>query len=119
MKRTLALLCALMLLLTSAASALTLSEPGTLPLVTEEATITIGLPMQPDCTDYYDNEFTHMVQEKTGVALSFDLLPSDSLSLIHICVSGRGDMPGRDHERAVLRREPAAHPPAAPARGRA
>ena len=78
MKRTLALLCALMLLLTSAASALTLSEPGTLPLVTEEATITIGLPMQPDCTDYYDNEFTHMVQEKTGVALSFDLLPSDS-----------------------------------------
>ena len=52
MKRTLALICALTLLLASAASALTLSEPGTLPLVTEEATITIGLPMQPDCTDY-------------------------------------------------------------------
>ena len=77
MKRTLALICALILLLTSAASALTLSEPGTLPLVTEEATITIGLPMQPDCTDYYDNEFTQMVEEMTGVTLSFDLLPSD------------------------------------------
>lgn len=77
MKRTLALVCALMLLLASAASALTLSAPGTLPLVTEEATLSIGLPLQPDCTDYNDNAFTQMVKDKTGVSLTFELLPSD------------------------------------------
>lgn len=76
MKRTLALVCALMLL-ASAASALTLSAPGTLPLVTEEATLSIGLPLQPDCTDYNDNAFTQMIKDKTGVSLTFELLPSD------------------------------------------
>lgn len=77
MKRILAMVLAL-LLTAASASAVELSAPGTLPLVSQEVSLSIGLPLQPDCTDYVDNSYTHLIREKTGVSLTFELLPSDA-----------------------------------------
>lgn len=76
MKRILVVLLALMLCIPSA-FALELSEPGVLPLTTEDVTLTIGLSPSPLTTDYEDNYLTQMVEEKTGVKLDFVFLPTD------------------------------------------
>ena len=70
MKRTLALVLALLLMIPSAL-ALELSEPGQLPLVKEDATITIGLPFFANITDLEDNALTKLIEETTGVNLEF------------------------------------------------
>lgn len=76
MKRFLAiLLCALLIVPT--ALALEISEPGTLPLTTEDVTITIGIGQNPLTTDYENNYVTQMIEEKTGVKLDFVLFPTD------------------------------------------
>ena len=54
MKRILVVLLALMLCIPSA-FALELSEPGVLPLTTEDVTLTIGLSPSPLTTDYENN----------------------------------------------------------------
>ena len=76
MKRILVVLLALMLCIPSA-FALELSEPGVLPLTTEDVTLTIGLSPSPLTTDYEDNYLTQLLEEKTGVKLDFVLFPSD------------------------------------------
>lgn len=76
MKRILVVLLALMLCIPSA-FALELSEPGVLPLTTEDVTLTIGLSPSPLTTDYEDNYLTQLVEEKTGVKLDFVFLPTD------------------------------------------
>lgn len=76
MKRILVVLLALMLCIPSA-FALELSEPGVLPLTTEDVTLTIGLSPSPLTTDYENNYITQMVEEKTGVKLDFMFLPTD------------------------------------------
>lgn len=55
-------------------------EPGALPIVPEgeEVTLTIGLCQQSNVTDYYDNDFTKWLEEKTGVKLEFVIFPSNS-----------------------------------------
>ena len=76
MKRILVVLLALMLCIPSA-FALELSEPGVLPLTTEDVTLTIGLSQNALTTDYENNYLTQLLEEKTGVKLDFVLFPSD------------------------------------------
>lgn len=77
MKKFLAIIVALLLLVPSA-FAVELSEPGVLPLTTEDVTITIGLVPNPLTTDYDDNYLTNLIEETTGVNLEFFFFPSDS-----------------------------------------
>ena len=55
-----------------------MTAPGVLPIVTEETTITLGLPLNPQIMDYYDNALTHRVENATGVKLDFFFFPTDS-----------------------------------------
>jgi putative aldouronate transport system substrate-binding protein len=75
MRKLLAVLLALLLLAPSA-FAVTLSEPGVLPLTEDDVTITIGLAQNPLTTDYDDNYLTKYIEERTGVNLEFFFFPS-------------------------------------------
>jgi len=53
-------------------------ELGTLPLVTEEATITIGLRQNANTEDYETNDYTKWLEEQTGVNLEFVYFSNDA-----------------------------------------
>lgn len=95
MKRTLAILLALMLLLgTMSAGAVELSAPGEFPLVNEEATLTIGLVPSALTVDYYDNELTHYIEERTGVNLEFYFFPTtESSQKLSLMVAANETLP--------------------------
>ena len=76
MKRVLAILLVALITMPSAL-ALELSEPGVLPLTTEDVTLTIGLSPSPLTTDYENNYITQLIEETTGVKLDFEFLPAD------------------------------------------
>ncbi|MBQ7565925.1 MAG: extracellular solute-binding protein [Oscillospiraceae bacterium] len=46
-------------------SHLPLVEPG------EDVTLTIGVPVNGNTLDYYDNDYTHWIEENTGIHLEF------------------------------------------------
>lgn len=76
MKRVLAILLVALITMPGAL-ALELSEPGVLPLTTEDVTLTIGLSPSPLTTDYENNYLTQLIEETTGVKLDFEFLPAD------------------------------------------
>ena len=76
MKKVLATLLALMLLCSSA-MAVTVAEPGTLPLTDEDVTLVIGITQNVLVTNYEENWLTQYLEGKTGVKLDFNLFPSD------------------------------------------
>ena len=80
MKKTLALLLTLCLLIaSSSAFAYELREPiGEYPLTTEDITLTILMPQDTLVEDYETNAFTKWIEDTTGVKLDFELLPANS-----------------------------------------
>ena len=76
MKKFLVMLLAFMML-ASNAFALEIAAPGTLPLVSEPATLTMMIQKHAMVTDYTDNYLTKLIQEVTGVELQIETLPSD------------------------------------------
>ncbi|HML46002.1 MAG TPA: extracellular solute-binding protein [Clostridia bacterium] len=77
MRKLLALLLTLTLLGASV-SALALSAPGELPLITEPETLTIGLQQHALTTDYENNDMTQLIEQTTGVQLDFVMFPTDA-----------------------------------------
>ena len=55
-----------------------MTAAGVFPIVTEPVTLTIALPAAPNVSDFYDNYFTHYIEEKTGIHLEFELYPNDT-----------------------------------------
>ena len=55
-----------------------ITAPGQMPIVTQPCTISIGMPVQPSITDYYNNYFTKWLQNKTGLTLQFELFAASS-----------------------------------------
>lgn len=53
--------------------------PGTLPLTTEDVTITIGLWGEARTADYENNEYTRWLEEQTGINLDFVVFSSDGM----------------------------------------
>ncbi len=51
--------------------------PGTLPLTTQEVTLTIGLSGDPRTADHETNEYTLWLEEQTGIHLDFVVFSSD------------------------------------------
>ena len=44
----------------------------------EGVTLTIGIPENANCLDYYDNDYTRWLEENTGIKLKFELYASSS-----------------------------------------
>ena len=73
-----------------------LTPPGQLPLVTQPATITLGLHNQPPVSDWYNNFFTKYVQNKTGLTLKFENFPfveSDAVTQFELMVASGQKLP--------------------------
>ena len=71
-------------------------ELGTLPLVSEETTITIGLPQQATTEDYETNEYTKWLEEQTGLNLDFVYFSSDSSEMVtqlNLMIAGGETLP--------------------------
>lgn len=78
MKRILAIVLTLLMMTGSIGFALELSQPGELPLTSEDITLTIGFSQSPLTTDYEENYATQLIEQETGIKLDFVLFPSDS-----------------------------------------
>lgn len=95
MKRFLSILLVVMMLVPSAL-AMELSEPGVLPITTDDVTITIGLRHVSLTTDYEVNYLTQLIEEKTGVKLDFVLFPTDvneSKQKLSLMIAGGQKLP--------------------------
>jgi len=71
-------------------------ELGTLPLVTEETTITIGLPQQANTEDYETNEYTKWIEEQTGLNLDFVYFSNDydeAVTQLNLMIAGGEKLP--------------------------
>lgn len=82
MKRILPLALAMIMLLTGIAIA-EVTDPkanplGVSPIVKEgeQVTITYGLAQNINVSDYYDNDYTRLIEERTGVKIEFMLFPT-------------------------------------------
>lgn len=71
--RVFAFVLSLCMLLSAAAMA-----EGTLPLTTEPKTLTIGLMQNTSVTDYEDNDYTKLIEERLGVDVEFFFFPADT-----------------------------------------
>ena len=71
MKKLISLLLALMLCLTAFAALAELTAPGTLPITTEPAELTIWAAPSVGQDDYDVSKMTKWVEEKTGIKLNF------------------------------------------------
>ena len=88
MKKILALLIALAILMSGAmiasADELEMSDvanmtaPGVLPIVTEPVTITFSFAPNATVSDFYDNDWTHWLQDNTGITIDFFFLPNEN-----------------------------------------
>lgn len=69
-------------------------EPGKLPIVEEETTLTLCIPENPLVTDYKDNEFTKWLEDQTGINLEFELLPADEpLQKLELLIASEAKLP--------------------------
>jgi putative aldouronate transport system substrate-binding protein len=70
------------------------SEPGVLPIVEEKVDLEIMLPYYSYVTDYEDNKFTKMMEEKTNVHVVFNLLPeTEATDKLNLVLSSGADLP--------------------------
>lgn len=95
MKKFLAMLLCAMLIVPCAFAA-TLSEPGVLPLTSDDVTLTLGLQQNTLVTDYYDNYLTKYIEEKTGVKIEFVFFPTDGTEAkqkLSLMVAGEQKLP--------------------------
>jgi len=71
-------------------------ELGALPLVTEETTITIGLPQSANTEDYETNDYTKWLEEQTGLNLDFVYFSNDKTEMVtqlNLMISGGEELP--------------------------
>lgn len=93
------LVIATLLSTTGAFAAGTPSDPllnaiGTLPLVKEEVTLTIGLENSSYVLDYENNALTKMIEEQTGINLEFVLYPeTDTATKILLQAAANVELP--------------------------
>lgn len=94
-KNVLSVLLALCLLLAAPTAGLAaVTAPGTLPLVDEAVTLTIGLPNPTAVEDVETNYATLYVQEQTGLELDFELFPAtDASQKLEIMISAGDTLP--------------------------
>lgn len=98
MKKVLAVLMALCLALTAVgalAEGVAVNEPGTLPIVNEPITLTIGAEQSATIEDYETNEQTLYLEDKTGISLDFVIYPSGEMGtkLELVVAAGGSDLP--------------------------
>ena len=70
--------------------------PGSLPLTTEEKTITIGLQQSPNTENYDTNDYTLWLEEQTGINLEFVYFSNDKTEAqtqLSLMVSGGQELP--------------------------
>jgi len=70
--------------------------PGTLPLVTEPTTITVGLAQNANTEDYDNNEYTLWFEEQTGVDLEFVYFSADAteaVTQLNLMITGGQELP--------------------------
>lgn len=100
MKRIIVFMLVLALLLSGTAFA-TVSDPaandlGVSPIVKEgeDITISFGLIQNSNVSDYYDNAYTKLIEERTGVKLEFVFFPStDAAQKLDLMVSSKETLP--------------------------
>lgn len=73
------------------------TAPGEFPIVKEPITLTVTVPLATQVEDYETNEFTKWLEEKSGINLEFNTLPSgdDGLTKLKVALatgSGYGDV---------------------------
>lgn len=71
-------------------------ELGTLPLVTEETTLTIGIMQSANTEDYETNEYTQWLEEQTGLNLDFVYFSGDSeeaVTQLNLMIAGGEKLP--------------------------
>ena len=71
-----------------------LNELGTLPLVKEPVSLSIGIATSVNVLDYEDNVLTKYAQEKTGVSLEWVHFPAtDAASKVDLLVNSGSELP--------------------------
>ena len=101
-------LTAMMLLTASSALAVEVNAPGTLPMVNEPITLTIGLEQQPTVEDFETNLQTVYMEEHSGIALDFVLFPAgEMLTKLELMMAAGGeDLPdiliGNDFDQGLI-----------------
>lgn len=74
----------------------TSTEPGQLPLVTEETALTIGLPQHVLTTNYDDNYTTNYIESKTGISIEFYFFPTsgtEATQKLELMVGSNQELP--------------------------
>ncbi|MDL2233690.1 extracellular solute-binding protein [Ruminococcaceae bacterium OttesenSCG-928-L11] len=70
------------------------SGPGELPIVTDPVTLRIFTMQNTSVEDYYDNKFTHFLQDQTGITLEFDLVPEqDQIQKVNLLLASNTNLP--------------------------
>lgn len=80
MKKMLVLALALMMTLTTFASAATLSAPGEFPIADEPCELNVFAPLDATVEDLETNETTLWYEEKTGVHINWTQVPTSELT---------------------------------------
>ena len=69
-----------------------LNEPGTFPVCKEPITLKIGIPQNSFITDYENNSFTQLLEEKMNCNIEFQMLPTtDTMQKIELMMASGGD----------------------------
>lgn len=71
-------------------------EMGSLPLVTEETTITIGVPQNANTEDFETNDYTKWLEEQTGLNLDFVYFSGDDTEMVtqlNLMIAGGEELP--------------------------
>lgn len=101
-------LIAMMLLSATSALAVEVNAPGTLPIVKEPITLTIGIERQPTVEDFETNLQTLYMEENSGITLDFVLFPAgEMLTKLELMMAGGGeDLPdiliGGNFDQSVI-----------------
>lgn len=78
---------------TQAVSTVTVNEPGTLPIVNEPITLTIGIEQSTTIEDFDTNRMTKYMEEKTGIQLDFVTYPAgnDMITKLELAIAAGGE----------------------------
>lgn len=72
-----------------------MTAAGELPIVTAPVTLNIGVFENPIVTDYTDNDYTHWLEEQTGLSFSFTLYPEggDGQQKLDLQIASNQELP--------------------------
>lgn len=93
MKKILAILLSLVMLLSVSASLAEVTEKGVLPIVTEQITLRVALPVNAKVEDINTNKLSLYIEESTGIDLEFiELSSSDTATQVNMLMNS-DDLP--------------------------